>query len=403
MSDDSVKQRSLGRAVMDGLGSYWLSCLCLFVLFLLTIFGTLYQRENGLYAAQERYFNSWFLWMHFGDTAVPFAPSGVLAMSVLAVNLVVGGLVRLQIGARTLGVLVIHLGIAFLLIASLVKLRSSDEGHLQLFEGEQSGHFTSYYDWEVAVWRVDGMPGGAAEEAVVDNQFLTDLVDGRKRTFTLPGVPFELELSNYLPNCDPLPKGPNWTAASPVVDGYALLERSPAKQAEANSAGLFARALVDGKAQESILWGGPSLPWTLEAGGHTWAVALRHTRFPMPFEIRLDDFQKEDHPGTGLAKSYRSYVYKVEGDGEERILIQMNEPLRSEGLVLFQSSWGPQNARPGEPLFSGFSVVRNPSDKWPEIALWVITAGMAYDFGSKLLRFLIRMTRQGAARAGGAA
>jgi hypothetical protein len=34
---------------------------------------------------------------------------------------------------------------------------------------------------------------------------------------------------------------------------------------------------------------------------------------------------------------------------EERVRIQMNEPLRSEGLVLFQSSWGPQDAGPAGP------------------------------------------------------
>ena len=56
--------------------------------------------------------------------------------------------------------------------------------------------------------------------------------------------------------------------------------------------------------------------------------------------------------------------------------------------MLFQASWGPSNARPGDPLFSVFSVVRNPSDKWPEISCWVIAAGMLLAFGQKLFGYV---------------
>jgi hypothetical protein len=397
----SANGTSIFGKLMALLGSYGLACLLLLALFVLTLQGTLYQVDHGLFDAKKRYFESWFVWSQGSGASYPIFPGGVLCMALLAVNLVVGGIVRMQLGKRTFGVLVIHLGIAFMLVASLVKMTNSEEGHLTLYEGEESDHFKSYHDWEVAVWEVK--PGGMADEFVIENHLLTDLVDGRKRSFSFPGIPFELELSNFLVHCDPLPKGPNWTASSPVVDGYALLERPRMKETERHVAGMYARAIGDGAPGEALLWGFANYPWTIESGGKTWAVTMRHSRYQMPYTIRLDDFQKEDHPGISMAKAYRSFVYKVDDTGEDRVLIQMNEPLREGGLVLFQSGWGPQGGGPNQRLFSTFSVVRNPSDKWPEYALWVITAGMLITFGSKLLQFISKSTRKSADQAGGAA
>ena len=89
-----------------------------------------------------------------------------------------------------------------------------------------------------------------------------------------------------------------------------------------------------------------------------------------------------------MAKFFKSHVTKVEGGTSSKVLIQMNEPLRHNGLVVFQSSWGPPNAPPGAKLFSGFSVVRNPSDQWPLYACIVISIGLLWAFGEKLLSYV---------------
>lgn len=387
--------------VFDLLGSYGLACLILLALFVLTIQGTLYQVDHGLYDAKKRYFESMFIWSELGSTSIPIFPGGVLCMGLLAVNLVVGGMVRMEWGMRTAGVLIIHFGIAFMLVASLVKMTNSEEGHLTLYEGERSDVFKSYQLWEVAIWETGKL--GEVTEYVIDDDMLVDLVDGKSRKFSFEGVPFELELSNFVKHCDPLPKGPNWEASSPVVDGYALLERPPLKETERHVAGLYGTTTIDGEKHEALLWGFERAPWTVEAGGKVWAIGMRHSRYQMPYEIHLDDFQKEDHPGTGMAKSYRSFVDQIDKDGKQRILIEMNEPLRDGGLVLFQSGWGPQQGPPNQPLFSTFSVVRNPSDKWPEYSMWVITLGMLITFGTKLIQFIEKSTRKGGKTAGGVA
>ncbi|MEW6072337.1 MAG: cytochrome c biogenesis protein ResB [Planctomycetota bacterium] len=389
--------RSPGARVLDVLGSFGLCCVLLLCLFVLTVLGTLYQVDHGLYAAKARFFSSWFLWWQPTErVSLPVFPGGITCMLVLAANMLVGGLYRVRFDSRRAGVVIVHLGIAFLLIAGLVKMLSAVEGHLTLYEGEQADYFQSYHDWEVAVWEVGGAQPG--REHVIDDPLLRDLEGGRSRTFVLPGLPFELVLSDFVPNSRVLPKGPRWTAVGPVVDGFALQKLSLEKEAEQNIAGLHVAVRDGGAVQRGILWGldtgtGPDT-WTFRAGDRDWAVRLGHARYPMPFSIRLDDFEKEDHPGISMAKAFRSRVTKLQAgttyassapDGRaEPVLIQMNEPLRDGGLVLFQSSWGPGNAGPRDRLFSVFSVVRNPSDRWPELSLWVITAGLLLAFGRKL-------------------
>ena len=382
------------KRVLDMLGSYGLACLLLLDLFLLTLFGTLYQVEHGLYQAQKIYFESWFV---VQSAPVPLVlPGGLLCMGLLAVNLFVGGMVRIQKSKRTVGVMVVHVGIALMLAAGFVKLYHSEDGHLTLYEGEASDEFQSYFLWEVAVW--DAAQTGPVEEHLIPNEHLIDLTDGRTRSFHSDALPFDIELSGFVRNCQPEPKGPMWEAASPVVDGYALLAAELAVEAEHNVAGLTARFRdrATGSTREELLWGFELHPATFESGGKTWAVTLRHTRYPMPFTIRLKDFRKEDHPGMNLARSFESDVVQLADGSQREVRIQMNEPLRDGGLVLFQSAWGPPSAGPNDRLYSTFSVVRNPSDHWPLYSCIVIGIGLLIAFVPKLLKFV---RAQGSARA----
>src|SRR5205814_5775154 len=133
------------------------------------------------------------------------------------------------------------------------------------------------------------------------------------------------------------------------------------KEAENNVAGLYARTedKQTNEKHEGILWGGEhyvNYAWTVSSGGKTWAIDLRKKRYKMPFLIVLDKFTRELHPHTNTPKGFMSEVTRIEGDTTERSRIEMNEPLRREGLVLFQSGWGPPEAGPSDRMFSIFSV-----------------------------------------------
>lgn len=394
------------RKLLDMLSSMGLASALLLNLFLLTWFGTLHQVEAGLYQAQKLYFESWYV---VQSSPVPLVlPGGLTTMGLLAINLLLGGLWRIQKSARTAGVIVIHVGIALLLASGFVKLYHSDDGHLTLMEpardargniveaGETSDEFVSYHQLEVAIW--DASQRTNVVEHLIPHEQLIDLAGAKTRTFSMPALPFELELTGYLENARPMPKGPNWQASSPVVDGYALLAMDEDPENERNTPALTARfrETATGRTSEALLAVLERFPATFEAGGKTWAASLRRKRYPMPFAIRLEDFRKDDHPGMSMARSYESDVTQIVDGREEPVRIQMNEPLRAGGLVLFQSSWWPQEG-PQTRVHSVFSVVRNPSDHWPLYACIVIGIGLLMAFTPRLAKFA-RQQREARAR-----
>lgn len=385
------------RGLYDILSGYALSCVLLLFLFLLTYLGTLAQVEVGLHQAQKLYFESWFLVHKLGPVPLPL-PGGQLCMWLLGLNLLFGGFIRIRKTRATAGIIVVHVGIVMLLLAAVVKLRGSEDGYLRLYETETDSVFVDYVKNEVAVWDAGSREG--LTEYVIGTEDLRACTGEDGRTFKEATLPFELTLSHFLINSDALPKGPNWIADSPVLDGYALRARDPELEAAANAAGVVAtiRTRGSGEVRQAILHTYAIAPWTVEVDGRTWAVDLRRVRYPMPFSIRLDKFYKVDHPGMSMAREFKSDVVKIEGDVEQPVLIEMNEPLRAGGLVLYQADFGPKPGDPPGPTYSVFAVKRDPSDQWPLIATIVITLGMGWAFSLKLLKHVKSSRKRGSSQ-----
>lgn len=377
------------RSFVNLLASYGLAVVLLFFLALLTFLGTLAQVQMGLYEAQKKYFESFYVVHEFWDIPV-LLPGAYLLMALLFVNLLLGAILRAPKSWRRPGMLIAHGGILFMLLGGLITYEFSTRGYMRLYEGERSNQFESYYDWELAVIELDGE--GRAREYVIPDDYLTDPGPDGRRTFHDDGLPFDLLVEGFLQNCRPAPA----SAAAQGIDGFWLQPLAPEKEAETNAAGAYATAMPkDGGASVSgILFGYARAPWTFEMDGRRWAVDLRKKRWQVPFTIVLDRFIHETHPGTMMASNYESEVTQIENGVPRKVNIRMNEPLRHEGYTFFQASYGPKNARPGERMFSVFEVVRNPADQWPLYACIVITIGLALHFIQRLLAHIKRQNRR---------
>lgn len=371
----------LARA-LGALASLRLACVLLILLGILTWLGTLEQVEHGLFEVQRKYFESFVLVHRFGPVPVPL-PGANLVLSLLAVNLVVGGIVRIRKRIATAGVIVAHAGILVLLASAFVKHRFSDDGHVTLFEGQKADTFQSYHLWEIAV--LEDLGGGRAQEHRIRHDRLEAAREGTAR-FAMPGVPFELEVSRLLRNC--APRSGAVDSQAEAVDGIALAELPPRTEEETNIAGASV-VVDDGRSRRrALLWGAEAKPLVVAAAGRTFAITLRREQYPMPFSIVLDRFAKEDHPRIDLPKSFASDVTVVEDGASRPVRISMNAPLREKGLVLYQASWGPAGAAPGTKLFSTLAVVRNPADRMPLAGCIVIALGLVGHFSRKLFRYV---------------
>lgn len=377
------------------LSSYGLACVLLFLLLLLTLFGTLEQVNSGLFVVQKKYFESYFLihWITLGSVSIPLPLVGAYPlMALLFVNLLLGAIIRAPKNWRHPGMLIAHSGILLLVAAAYVTANMSISGHMTLFEGQSDSYFDDYYDWEVAITELDA-PENARTFTIVQEQ-LADFAEGETRTFNNADLPFTLEIGGWIPNANPRQQAPMLQESG--IDGVVLEAVPLDKEAERNLAGATARVLpTDGsEPQTAHLWGFASAPWIVETGGKKYGIQLRHRRYAVPFKITLDKFMRDLHPRTAMAANFESEVTKTDGASSRKVNIRMNEPLRDAGYTFFQASWGPENARPGDPLFSTFAVVKNPADQWPKYACYVIGIGLLIHFAQKLAGYIRAQNRR---------
>lgn len=373
------------------LASYGLACVLFILLFLLTFLGTLYQVDHGLYAAQKKYFES-FVLIHqaFGFLPIPL-PGGYLVMALLFINLLLGGFMRLRQGWVKVGVLIVHLGMCMLLAGSFITYRSSFGGHLTFNEGETQNEFVSYHEWEIAVTDVSNT--SAATEYLIPEANFARLTGDQSGVFRFPNLPFTLRLSRFARNAA-LKKAAG-TGGPPAVGGYYLEAQPEEREDEGNVAGAYVEVLpTNGAPQQGLLWGQARQPYSFTLDGRSFTAELRKRRFALPFALRLDKFTFERHPGTMMAKVYRSNATKIENGVEEAVEITMNEPLRHLGYTFYQSDYGPKNAKPGDHMYSVLAVVRNPADQVPLYSCLVIALGMTAHFLLALFRYLRREARK---------
>jgi len=353
---------------------------------------TLEQIDYGLYPTLKKYF-SWEspylipdMVPEINGKKLPFfLPGGYYVCALLLVNMILGGIVRIRKGPKQIGNIISHFGIVFMLIAGGVAHHFSERGNMAVGEGEMADTAEDYFEYVIEVAEVKD--DKRDEFHVIRGEYLTDLGGGNSRIFDFKEIPFSLKVSGYLKNAVPvsaLERAPS--EGQLVTDGYYLAFQPSGVNAEANMAGAYAQVIFeDGqKSAPFILAGASFQPFTVRDGDRVFTVDMRKRLWPMPFKVELDTFSAKFHPGTSRPAKFVSDIRRVENGQESKVRIQMNEPMRYEGLTFFQASYGPPGAGPGDRMYSVFEVVKNPADKWPEYSLYVVSFGMLVTFLTKL-------------------
>jgi hypothetical protein len=390
--------RSFPAAVFDVLSGFGLATILLLLLGLLTWFATLEQIDRGLYPTLNKYFHwrSVILLPEIKGKMVPLPlPSGYWVGAVLLVNLILGGIIRIRKGPKQIGNLISHFGIVFMLIAGGVAHHFSERGNMPVGEGERSNTAEDYFEYVVEVAEIKDQRSTSIH--VVRGKYIDDLTDGQSRLIRFPNLPFDLEIAGYHINAAPvsiMERAP--TQGEREADGYYLMSKPEEVNAEANTAGCYARIVQrDGtKSAPFILAGASFHPFSVRLDDRIFTVDMRKRLWPMPFTVQLDEFTADFHPGTMKPSKFISKITRIENGTEAKVTIQMNEPMRYEGLTFFQASYGPPGAGPGEKMYSVFEIVHNPADKWPEYSLYIVTFGMLITFLTHFISYLVSNSRK---------
>ncbi|MEN8695559.1 MAG: cytochrome c biogenesis protein ResB [Akkermansiaceae bacterium] len=380
----SKPSKSLGRRVFEILSGYEIAVICFILLFLLTFYGTIEQSWIGLYAAIEKYFDidSFIVFPRNGSEKIigPPLPGAYWVIVVLSINMFLGGIIRIRKGWKKAGVLVTHFSILFMLVAGAVSSLYKKEGLMVVFEGEKSNYAQSYVDSTIEVFAYDEN-GDRQPPLIIPNAELRALKSTDTLTADFEELPFSLKITNYHGAAEMTIAGSGGTGK--VVDGFILREVEPNKEEEANMDGCYVSVLKEGEVQqELLLWTANPQPVSFVIDNVRYGIHLPRQVWPMPFEVELKRSVGEYYPGTRKASWFQSDVTKVAEGYREDYEIIMNHPMRHGGYTLYQARWDKPEGRP----FSGFAIVKNPSDKWPEYALYIATVAMAIHFLFMLFR-----------------
>src|SRR6478752_6054121 len=141
------------RRFVDLLTSLKLTIICLGAAMVLIFAGTLAQVHLGIHEAQERYFQSFFVWWlpESRGLRIPVFPGGHLIGAVLLVNLVAAHAKRFRWSWRKLGIHLTHAGLIIMLAGGLFTDLFAVESHMRLTGGETKNYSEDQRRTELAL------------------------------------------------------------------------------------------------------------------------------------------------------------------------------------------------------------------------------------------------------------
>src|SRR6201995_3565267 len=146
------------RKFIDLITSLKLTIVCLAAAMVLIFAGTISQVHLGIWEAQQRYFQSLFIWWPAEGKGfkIPIFPGGHLIGAVLLVNLIAAHVRRFKWAWRKFGIHLTHAGLIIMLAGGLFTDLFAVESHMQLANGDARNYSEDMRQTELAVIDTSG-------------------------------------------------------------------------------------------------------------------------------------------------------------------------------------------------------------------------------------------------------
>lgn len=378
------------RGLVDFFTSLKLTIGCLALAMVLIFAGTIAQVHLGVHEAQQRYFQSLFVWWPAEGRGlrIPIFPGGHLIGAVLLINLIAAHVKRFRWSWRKLGIHLTHAGLIIMLAGGLFTDLFAVESHMQLAGGETKNYSEDMLRNELAVIDVSG--------ADLDQvTAIPDTILRRQRAIEHSSLPFRIFVRNFYQNSRLKMLNEAGSGARPIANqgpGAQVAVEAVPRATGVNDRDVMSAAVEivpknTGKSLGTWLVSDAlGAPQTFSCAGKTWLIALRSARYYKPYSLTLQRFTHEKYAGTEIPKNFASKVTLIDPDKSVNrdVLIYMNHPLRYGGETFYQAGFQKDDSA------TILQVVRNPSFVAPYVACIVVAAGLLVQFGFHLFGFARR-------------
>ncbi len=356
------------------LASPLFTLFCIALAMALVIIGTLAQVEIGTFAAQQRFFNSFWVYATVGGAKLPVFPGGLTLAVLWLTNMLASMIQRTELYLSRKGLLITHGGIILLLIGQVFTQLASEELVMPIELRQNSNFAESRNQVELAVTIKDS----ASADQVVSIPFSLLKKD---KVLTHPDLPFSIKTLQAYPNSRlrRLTRDEHGLATIGSGTSLALVSMpAPASDEEGSSAGAMIQITTNtGAKRERLLLSMENAEGEeLSLNGQSITLVMRRARQYLPFSLTLLKFSHDVYPGTDIPRNFSSLVkiHNPEKNETREALIYMNNPLRYGGLAFYQASYGKNDT------LSIFQVVRNPGWLVPYISCVLVCLGLIIEF-----------------------
>ncbi|MEX0938288.1 MAG: cytochrome c biogenesis protein CcsA [Pirellulales bacterium] len=336
-------------------------------------------------------------WLYF-DRSVALGDSSMrilwqLMQGALASLVLLGGCIL--VFRKRAGIVLIHGGIALLMLSELLVGTMAEEAQMQIQEGQTVNFVQDIRELELAV--MDRSDPDEDHVVVVPDSLLL----GGQR-ITHDALPFDIELTEFYPNSDitRVSEGAeNPATAGTGLQWIAALAR-PGTGTDTESKVDIASAYVTvykkgtnealGTYLLSQFLSVQEMAETVEVDGNPYDLFLRFEREYKPYSMHLADVRFDKYIGTTTPSNYSSDVRLVDPTEkvDRDVHIWMNNPLRYSGETFYQSGYQVDPMTQKE--VTVLQVVSNTGWMIPYLACMIVGTGLIAQFGTTMTRFLRR-------------
>jgi hypothetical protein len=380
------------RKFIDLITSLKLTIVCLATAMVLIFAGTIAQVHLGIHEAQQRYFQSFFVWWppESRGLKIPIFPGGHLIGAVLLINLIAAHAKRFHWARRKLGIHLTHAGLIIMLAGGLFTDLFAIESHMRLAQGDTKDYSEHLRLMELAV--IDLTNPEFDQVTAIPEALLR-----HNRTIEHESLPFRIVVRNFYQNSRLHMLGETGGAISPIANqgpGAQVTVESVPRATGVDERDVMSVAveiiptrLADGGSEDSLgIWllsDALGAPQTFSCAGRTWQLVLRPARYYKPYSVTLQKFTHESYVGTDIPKNFASRITLIDSERavNRDVLIYMNHPLRYRGETYYQAGFEKNDQA------TVLQVVHNPTFVAPYVACIVVGAGLLVQFGYHLVGF----------------
>lgn len=306
------------------------------------------------------------------------------------------------------GIVLLHTGVALLMLSELMVGLYAKENLLAISEGQTSEFMRDVRSRELAI--VLRQDNGKDQVVAIPDALLVDAApeseDQKGEVIPLESLPFDIRVNSFLrntrlrsalPGDDKLATTGLGTFAMPVeIDPVTGMDDSHDMSTVAidvlrkGSDELLASVLV---AQDISETRTVPIAEQISVDGTDFQFYLRFHRNYKDYDVTLLDVSRKNYVGSATPRDYRSKISirDRETSAVEEFTVWMNNPLRYKGETFYQSGY---NKLPNGTEMTTLSVVRNTGWMLPYIACMIVSFGMFAQFWQTLSRHLGRVSRK---------